>query len=83
MHPPTDNNKSHAAWLKELGFDAVINYKTQSVPEALKAACPKGIDLVFENVGGKMHDDILGQVNTYGRVALCGLIAKFLSLGVS
>ena len=65
-------------WLKEkCGFDATINYKSADVGSALRANCPEGIDCVFENVGGNVFDEILGQINLKARVALCGLIAQY------
>jgi NADPH-dependent curcumin reductase CurA len=61
----------------ELGFDACIDYKSGNLAEQLKAACPKGIDVNFENVGGDILDTILMQMNVHGRVALCGLISGY------
>jgi len=66
------------AWLKnELGFDAAINYKTEDVSEALRVAAPKGVDVYFENVGGKILDAVLGQCNNFSRVSICGLISGY------
>ena len=59
----------------ELGFDACIDYKTGNLKEDLKAACPNGIDVNFENVGGDVLDTVLLQMNTFGRIALCGLMS--------
>ena len=65
-------------WLtEELGFDAAINYKTEPVIKQLKTHCPKGIDIYFENVGGKILDAVLSQINLYARIALCGLISQY------
>lgn len=61
----------------DLGFDAAINYKAENVREALKKHCPSGIDIDFENVGGKILDAILGQMNIGGRIAVCGLISGY------
>lgn len=61
----------------ELGFDACIDYKAGGFAEKLKAACPNGIDVNFENVGGEIFDTILSQMNVHGRVALCGLISAY------
>ncbi|MEL6299315.1 MAG: NADP-dependent oxidoreductase [Pseudomonadota bacterium] len=60
-----------------LGFDASVDYKAGDVTDALKAACPDGIDVDFENVGGPIFNAVLGQMNTFGRVALCGLISAY------
>lgn len=66
------------AWLTDdLGFDAAINYKTQNIYKALRHACPDGIDVDFENVGGEIFDAILAQINNGARIALCGLIAQY------
>lgn len=65
-------------WLtEELGFDAAINYKTEDVSEALKRACPNGIDVYFENVGGSILDAVLAQINLGARISLCGLISQY------
>ncbi len=61
----------------ELGFDAAINYKTENVRKALKQHCPNGIDVNFENVGGKILDDVISLMNIKGRIALCGLISGY------
>ena len=69
-------------WLKEhCGFDSVINYKTADVSAALRESCPEGVDCVFENVGGPVFDDILGQINLRARIALCGLIGQYNAIG--
>jgi NADPH-dependent curcumin reductase CurA len=61
----------------ELGFDACIDYKSQNVYKALKDACLQGIDGYFENVGGEILDAVLPNMNAFGRIALCGLIAGY------
>jgi NADPH-dependent curcumin reductase len=61
----------------ELGFDACVDYKAGDLAEQLKAACPKGIDVNFENVGGDIFDTILLQMNVHGRIALCGMISAY------
>ena len=61
----------------ELGFDAAINYKTEDVPAALKRACPKGIDIYFDNVGGDILDACFKQMNFKGRIPTCGLISQY------
>ena len=70
------------AWIKgELGFDAAIDYRAEDVPAALAKACPDGIDVVFENVGGDLLDASLAQINLNARIALCGLIAQYNAAG--
>ena len=61
----------------ELGFDAAINYKKEDVAAALKRACPKGIDIYFDNVGGDILDACLKQMNLKGRIPVCGLISQY------
>ncbi len=61
----------------ELGFDAAVDYKADGFYKNLRTACPDGIDVNFENVGGEIFDTILAQMNPFGRVALCGLISGY------
>jgi NADPH-dependent curcumin reductase CurA len=61
----------------ELGFDACVDYKGGRLAADLKAACPKGIDVYFENVGGEILDTVLLQMNLFGRIAVCGLISGY------
>ena len=60
-----------------LGFDDCIDYKAPGLADKLKAACPKGIDVYFENVGGDILDAVLPQMNTFGRIPVCGLISGY------
>jgi NADPH-dependent curcumin reductase CurA len=62
---------------EELGFDACVDYKAGGLGKQLREACPKGIDVNFENVGGEILDTVLPQMNVFGRVALCGLISGY------
>lgn len=65
-------------WLKdEVGLDAVINYKTQPLAEALAQATPNGIDVYFENVGGAHLDAALPRMNVRGRIPVCGMISTY------
>ncbi|HLK18119.1 MAG TPA: NADP-dependent oxidoreductase [Bryobacteraceae bacterium] len=65
-------------WIKDdLGFDAAINYKTANVPQALKEACPKGIDIYFDNVGGEILEAVLNQINLHARISVCGMISQY------
>lgn len=65
-------------WLEEeLGFDKALNYKKGDAQSALKAAAPKGVDCYFDNVGGELSSTIIGQMNTRGRVAVCGSISAY------
>lgn len=61
----------------ELGFDAAINYKTEDVKAALKKACPNGIDVYFENVGGEIADAVFPLLNKFARIPVCGAISDY------
>jgi len=61
----------------ELGFDACIDYKADSFKDDFQAATAKGIDVVFENVGGMVLDAALSRMNAFGRIAVSGLIAGY------
>jgi NADPH-dependent curcumin reductase CurA len=63
--------------VEELGFDACIDHHSPDLAALLAAACPKGIDVYFENVGGKVFDAVLPLLNTGARVPVCGLIAQY------
>ncbi len=61
----------------ELGFDDCIDHRRGDFPDALQAACPKGIDVYFENVGGAVFDAVLPLLNAFARLPICGLIAHY------
>ncbi len=67
--------------VRELGFDACVDYKAApdapALDAALAAAAPDGVDACFENVGGRCLDAVIGRMNAFGRIALCGLIAGY------
>ena len=74
----TAGSDEKCSWLTdELGFDGAINYKSDAVYKALRHHCPNGIDIYFENVGGKILDAVLAQVNVGARIPLCGLISQY------
>ncbi len=62
----------------ELGYDAGINYRTApDLDGALRAACPSGIDVYFDNVGGRITEAVSRHVNLFARIAVCGLISQY------
>jgi len=61
----------------ELGVDAAINYKGPEMRQALKDACPKGVDVYFDNVGGEISDAVLPLINQGARIVLCGQISLY------
>ncbi|MBU4610175.1 NADP-dependent oxidoreductase [Achromobacter sp. GG226] len=67
--------------VRELGFDACVDYKAAQTPKELarliKEATPDGVDGYFENVGGDILNTVLGRLNTFARVAVCGLISDY------
>jgi len=63
--------------VEELGFDACIDHKSPDFANDLALACPKGVDIYYENVGGKVFDAIMPLLNTKARIPLCGLIAGY------
>ena len=65
------------AWLRELGFDGVFNYREQSAREALAELAPEGIDIYFDNVGGDHLEAAIGALRTHGRVVACGSISRY------
>lgn len=63
--------------VNELGFDACIDYKNESVREGLKTHCPKGVDIYFDNVGGDILDDVLAKLAMKARIIICGAISQY------
>lgn len=65
-------------WLvDELGFDGAINYRTENVAESVKKLAPNGVDIYFENVGGELLQIAIDNMNTRGRLVMCGLISQY------
>ena len=70
--------REKCAYVKdELGFDACIDYKGGALRDDLKAACPKGVDVYFDNVGGEILDLLLTRLNLFGRIVVCGSISDY------
>jgi NADPH-dependent curcumin reductase len=67
--------------LEELRFDAAIDHRAPDFPQQLAQACPKGIDVYFENVGGAVWQAVLPLLNSFARVPVCGLIAQYNASG--
>lgn len=63
--------------VEELGFDACVDYRTPDFGERLAAACPDGVDVDFENVGGDVLKAVFGRMNLLGRVVICGLVSEY------
>ena len=60
-----------------LGLDACVSHRDDDLAGALKDACPDGIDIYYENVGGKVFDAVIGLMNVHGRIPVCGTIAHY------
>ena len=66
------------AWItQELGYDAAINYKSENIAEALRRTCPDKIDVYFDNVGGEILNEVLGQINVGASICICGAISRY------
>lgn len=62
----------------EFGFDEAINYKTtENINEAIAQACPHGVDVYFDNVGGKISDSVIFNINKFARIVICGAISVY------
>lgn len=66
----------------EFGFDAVVDHRSPTFAADLAAACPDGVDVYFESVGGKVWDAVFPLLNPFARTPVCGLIAQYNSTGV-
>lgn len=63
--------------VETLGFDACLDHRADDFAEQLKTACPQGIDIYYENVGGKVFDAVLPLLNTSARIPVCGLVSGY------
>ncbi len=61
----------------ELGFDACVDYKAGNLARDLREACAKGVDVLFENVGGEIFDTLLRMMSLHSRVVLCGMVSEY------
>ncbi|KTE22633.1 NADP-dependent oxidoreductase [Sphingopyxis sp. H050] len=65
-------------WLvEEAGYDAAIDYKAGDVRAQIREHCPRGVDVIFDNVGGAILNDMLGEIATGARVVICGGISRY------
>jgi len=63
--------------VRELGFDAAIDYKSDDLKKALRQHCPQGVDVYFDNVGGEILDTVLTQLARHARIVICGAISQY------
>lgn len=73
----TCGGASKASLLRELGADRVIDYRTENVSEVLKREFPKGVDLVYESVGGDMFQTCLNALGIFGRLVIIGMVSQY------
>jgi hypothetical protein len=73
----TGSDKKTKYLIDVMGFDSAINYKTSNLEKALNEACPGGVDIYFDNVGGDISDAVLSLINNNARIALCGQISLY------
>jgi NADPH-dependent curcumin reductase CurA len=74
----TAGGKEKCDWLvKEAGFDAAIDYKSENIGARLSELCPNGIDVFFDNVGGEVLNEVLARINIKARIVLCGAISRY------
>jgi len=66
-----------ALLVRELGFDEAVDYKAEGLRRALRTACPDGIDVYFDNVGGDVFEACLFNMSVHGRVACCGAVSQY------
>jgi NADPH-dependent curcumin reductase CurA len=66
-----------ALLVDELGFDAAVDYRAGALRRDLRAACPDGIDVYFDNVGGDVFETCLFAMNVHGRIACCGAVSQY------
>jgi len=65
-------------WLvNELGLDAAIDYRAGNLVEQIRATCPDGVDVFYDNVGGEILQAAVESINKFGRIVLCGQIASY------
>jgi NADPH:quinone reductase len=60
-----------------LGFDHTINYKNENVYQKIKNFCPEGVNVYFDNVGGKISDDVISNIAPFARIGVCGVISQY------
>ncbi len=73
----TAGSDEKCQYLREIGYDAAINYKTANLTDALRQACPDGIDIYTDMVAGPMLEAVLQQCNLHARIPLVGMISQY------
>ena len=73
----TGSDEKNAILTDRLGFDAVVNHRSESLDQDLRAACPDGVDVYFDNVGGPLLETMLRRMNVGGRIVCCGVVSQY------
>ena len=73
----TGSADKNAMLRDKLGFDATANHRSETFRSDLRAACPAGIDVYFDNVGGPVLENVLSMTNLHGRIACCGVLSRY------
>lgn len=72
------SSKEKADWLiNQIGFDAVVNYKSENFYKEIRSVCPDKVDVYFDNVGGSIFETVLFAMNNYGRIICCGAVSQY------
>jgi NADPH-dependent curcumin reductase CurA len=73
----TGSDAKNRVLTERLGFDAAVGYRSPTFADDLKQACPDGVDVYFDNVGGHVLDEALRRMNTHGRIVCCGAVSQY------
>ncbi len=73
----TGSDEKNRRLERDLGFDAAVNHRSDTFREDLRAACPNGIDIYFDNVGGKVLEAVIPLMKTHGRIVCCGVVSQY------
>ena len=73
----TGSDEKNRLLERDMGFDATVNHRSDSLRDDLAAACPGGIDIYFDNVGGRVLGAVLPLMKTHGRIVCCGVVSQY------
>jgi NADPH-dependent curcumin reductase CurA len=73
----TGSDAKNEVVVDRLGFDAAVNYRSDTFRKDLRAQCPSGVDVYFDNVGGSTLETMLRLMNVHGRIACCGAVSQY------
>ncbi len=73
----TSSDEKNRMLEADLGFDGTVNHRRDTLFDDLRAACPNGIDIYFDNVGGRVLETVLPLMKTRGRIVCCGVVSQY------